>query len=95
MMYELFGFDPADFKELFYVFCLAVLVYRYITVGRKHPLFRSTAKSEQSSENSVISSQAPLPDSFRIRHWDMSDPRSNEYNYNMKRNEEIFSPDDK
>lgn len=58
MMYELFGFDLADFKELFYVFCLAVLVYRYITVGRKHPLFRSTAKSEQSSENSVISSQA-------------------------------------
>lgn len=40
MMYELFGFDLADFKELFYVFCLAVLVYRYITVGRKHPLFR-------------------------------------------------------
>jgi hypothetical protein len=30
----------ADYKYLFYLFCLAVLVYRYITVGRKYPLFR-------------------------------------------------------
>ena len=45
MMYELFGFELADFKELFYVFCLAVLVYRYITVGRKYPLFGTRNKT--------------------------------------------------
>lgn len=85
----------ADYKYLFYFFCLAVLVYRYITVGRKYPLFRSRGKSVQSTESSVNSSHDTLPDSLRIRHWDISDPRSNEYHYYMKRTEEIFSPDDK
>jgi hypothetical protein len=35
----------ADYKYLFYLFCLAVLVYRYITVGRKYPLFRKHQQS--------------------------------------------------
>ena len=33
MMYELFGFELSDFKGLFYVFCLAVLVYVRLNIG--------------------------------------------------------------
>ncbi|MBK0678642.1 hypothetical protein GZ051_25895 [Klebsiella oxytoca] len=82
----------ADYKYLFYLFCLAVLVYRYITVGRKYPLFR---KHQQSPEYLAKTSYSLSDDDRRVRHSDISDMRSNEYHYYMKRTEEIFSPDDK
>lgn len=50
MMYELFGFELADFRELFYVFCLGVLVYRYCTVGHKYPLFSCRKKEPDTAE---------------------------------------------
>ncbi|HDY9362504.1 TPA: hypothetical protein RRJ56_005407 [Klebsiella pneumoniae] len=50
MMYELFGFELADFRELFYVFCLGVLVYRYCTVGHKYPLFSRRKKKPDTAE---------------------------------------------
>lgn len=68
----------ADYKYLFYFFCLAVLVYRYITVGRKHPLFR---KHQQSHVHSAKASHSLSDDDWRIRHSDISDMRSNEYYY--------------
>ncbi|EMW6606724.1 TPA: hypothetical protein ACS9GO_005253 [Klebsiella pneumoniae] len=58
MMYELFGFELADFRELFYVFCLGVLVYRYCTVGHKYPLF-GRRKKEVSTAETVESDKAP------------------------------------
>lgn len=60
-MYELFGFELADFKELFYVFCLAVLVYRYITVGRKYPLFGTRTKQATSVISAVWKKQVSPP----------------------------------
>ena len=61
MMYELFGFELADFRELFYVFCLGVLVYRYCTVGHKYPLF-GRHKKEVSTAETVESDKAPEKD---------------------------------
>ena len=45
MMYELFGFELADFRELFYVFCPVCLSHRYCTVGHKYPLSVAVRKS--------------------------------------------------
>ena len=61
-MYELFGFELADFKELFYVFCPAVLVLpRYITVGRKYPLLEPETKQATSVISAVWKKQVSPP----------------------------------
>lgn len=84
-MYELFGFELADFKELFYVFCLAVLVYRYITVGRKYPLFGTRNKTSHKRdkcgmEETSQSSSNPC----EYSEFDATDPRSLEYWYSQR-----------
>ena len=77
MMYELFGFELSDFKGLFYVFCLAVLVYRSITVGRKYPLFGTREKDTDSvvSESSNNTYRNPV----EYDQHDITDLRSTEY----------------
>ncbi|MEX0634603.1 hypothetical protein M8494_33130 (plasmid) [Serratia ureilytica] len=60
-MYELFGFELADFKELFYVFCLAVLVYRYITVGRNTRSLEPETKQATSVISAVWKKQVSPP----------------------------------
>ncbi|HEB5543370.1 TPA: hypothetical protein R0F77_004465 [Klebsiella pneumoniae] len=84
MMYELFGFELADFRELFYVFCLGVLVYRYCTVGHKYPLFSrrkkepDTAERVKTGESRETDYDSEFPG---YRQSDINDPRSNEYFY--------------
>ncbi|HAT1642313.1 TPA: hypothetical protein I8Y18_003475 [Raoultella ornithinolytica] len=83
MMYELFGFELSDFKGLFYVFCLAVLVYRYITVGHKYPLF-SRREKETNTAKTVDTDEASKteyvnPDFLNVRLNDYIDYRSEIY----------------
>lgn len=75
MMYELFGFELSDFKGLFYVFCLAVLVYRYITVGRKYPLFSSRGKESNTTETVDIDEASKT----KYVNPDFLDARLNDY----------------
>lgn len=83
MMYELFGFELADFRELFYVFCLGVLVYRYCTVGHKYPLL-SRRKKEPDTAERVETDGTPATDHsdakfMQFRNFDINDYRSDEY----------------
>lgn len=82
MMYELFGFELSDFKGLFYVFCLAVLVYRYITVGRKYPLFCSRNKESKTVE--TRETDHSNADFLDYNPFDINDYRSNEYWYHVR-----------
>lgn len=80
----MFGFYLDDFKELFYLFCLGFLVYRYITVGRKYPLFGTRQKSGANAENtSQQQCNNSLFDDTRVRHWDITDLRSDEFHSHM------------
>ncbi|ENZ4303366.1 hypothetical protein RFE68_005194 [Klebsiella pneumoniae] len=82
MMYELFGFELADFRELFYVFCLGVLVYRYCTVGHKYPLFSYRKKEPDTAERVETgeSRETDYDNEFPgYRQSDINDPRSTEY----------------
>ncbi|HBY9717374.1 TPA: hypothetical protein MJA52_004400 [Klebsiella aerogenes] len=72
----------ADYKYLFYFFCLAVLVYRYITVGRKYPLFSRREKDPETAER-VETEESRETDCYSefpgYRQSDINDPRSIEY----------------
>ncbi|BDA57898.1 MULTISPECIES: hypothetical protein [Enterobacteriaceae] len=87
----------ADYKYLFYFFCLAILVYRFITVGRKYPLFRSQ-KVKDSSVNHTSKfsgSGRKINENFlKVREWDISDPRSLEHFYYVKEIDSHSSSDD-
>lgn len=83
MMYELFGFELADFRELFYVFCLGVLVYRYCTVGHKYPLF-SRRKKEPDTAERVETGESRETEHYYSEfpgysQFDLKDYRSYEY----------------
>lgn len=84
-MYELFGFELADFKELFYVFCLAVLVYRYITVGRKYPLFGTRNKTSHKRDKCGIEETSQSSSNpCEYSEFDVTDPRSLEHWYSQR-----------
>lgn len=81
-MYELFGFELRDFQGLFYVFCLAVLVYRYVTVGRKYPLFSTRQKTSHKSEKCDTEETTHQYSNLRdYSDFDIKDVRSLEYSY--------------
>lgn len=81
-MYELFGFELTDFKEIFYLFCLAVLVYRYLTVGRKYPLFGPRQKKINRCKPCDTEETSHQYSNLRdYSDFDIKDVRSLEYSY--------------
>ncbi|WP_249517996.1 hypothetical protein [Escherichia coli] len=89
-MYELFGFELSDFKGLFYVFCLAVLVYRYCTVGHKYPLFSRPEKKPDTAEKVETEEACETEHYYRkypgYSQSDVNDYRSNEFFYYEQQN---------
>ena len=59
-------------KLLFFVACLAVLVYRYLTVGRKHPFFSHNTKN--SPQLKMRAEERKM--SFTTDELDSTDPTS-------------------
>ncbi|MEX0634765.1 hypothetical protein M8494_34590 (plasmid) [Serratia ureilytica] len=84
-MYELFGFELAGLQRALLCLCLAVLVYRYITVGRKYPLFGTRTKQATSVISAVWKKQVSPPVILgEYSEFDVTAPRSLEYWYSQR-----------
>ncbi len=84
-MYELFGLNLPTSKSSSMSFAPAVLVYRYITVGRKYPLFGTRNKTSHKRDKCGIEETSQSSSNpCEYSEFDVTDPRSLEYWYSQR-----------